>query len=376
MTYYSHFVGLFLSTSLYLQCFQCLLLTTEKTSKRNNRFSDACTCVYWGTLTLSGFTCTIAYGLTPKADCVVIEVLTFLVSLVSLSFLPHLAIWPAACLWKSFFDTFGAEGPNQRCLTDSVCQAENDDSEVSRLLQETPTLESMPTNGSEENNKNSQKLLTACIMVCQRGNGLLMGVHWIFSILCMVGAITLAMQYRFTNPGTRVEITLPSGQTQMISYNCTLTSSEGPKLPTIWFESSAAHGVVDFLGLQIALQAHGRNSCSYDPPNFGWSDRLSSNLPNFTSSLPALWSTLGVEEDHRILAGWGDGAELALHHAIAFPNTTQGLVVLDAGLPDLEFFDMQRQKNWTESQTLAYRSVTLSNRTQLARSILAIGFPW
>lgn len=322
-TYYSHFAGLVLSTSLLFQSFQRLLLTTRRVGKPTKRWLDACTCAYWLTLTLSGLICTVAYGFTPKADCIGIEVLVFLVGLTSLPVLIQLRVWPTT-------DLLDRSSPAR------------DKSNKLPLMPQTGSLHAHSA-------RDLGDFHTGSHIACLRGkrmfrnvNRVFKMIHWILSVLSISGSINLALQYRFTNPGTIIEVVLPTGEKQSLNYNCTLTPSNGTALPTIWFEGDAAHGVVDFLGVQTALLAHGRNSCTYDPPNFGWSDRLSSNLSNFTTSLPALWEKLGVDEEDRILAGWGGGTEVALHHAISYPNRTRGLVIMDTSPSDIEYLDAKQ----------------------------------
>lgn len=153
--------------------------------------------------------------------------------------------------------------------------------------------------------------------------------------------------------------------------------SSNPSQPTIWFEADAAHGVVDFLGVQTYLAIdYGRNSCSYDPPNFGWSDRLPSDHVDFFDYFNPLLKALGRENEEMVIAGWGGGAENALMHAIENNGTTKSLVILDASPDGIEWMDAKRKNNWTEDQMLAYRSSDLSGRTSLAETILGLGIPW
>jgi pimeloyl-ACP methyl ester carboxylesterase len=147
--------------------------------------------------------------------------------------------------------------------------------------------------------------------------------------------------------------------------------------PTIWLESDAAHGIVDFIGLQTVLaEYHGRNSCSYDPPNFGWSDRLPSDLEDYFGYFYPLLKAIGKENEEIVLVGWGGGAENALMHTIDNPNTTRALVLMDASPDGIEWMDMRRKKNWTETQMLHYRSSDLSGRISQAQTILGLGIPW
>lgn len=177
--------------------------------------------------------------------------------------------------------------------------------------------------------------------------------------------------------GKLVKIKLPTGQTPSVNYNCTIVPSKGTLLPTIWLEGSAAHGIVDFLGLQHSLAVtHGRNSCSYDPVNFGWSDNLFSSLEDDYNYFSPLLKALNKQDEEIILVGWGDGAKYGLIHANENPNTTKAFVILDASPDGIEWFDEQRKKKWNEKQTLDYRANDLAGRIFLTQIILALAIPW
>ena len=151
-------------------------------------------------------------------------------------------------------------------------------------------------------------------------------------------------QFR-SNRGTIVSVKLASGAVHSINYNCTSVAPSNSSLPTIWLESSAVHGIVDFLGLQTALaEYHGRNSCSYDPPNFGWSDRLPSDIEDYLGYFNPLLKAVGKENEDIVLVGWGDGAKNALAHTIENPNTTKALVIMDASPDGIEWIDMKRKR--------------------------------
>jgi pimeloyl-ACP methyl ester carboxylesterase len=177
--------------------------------------------------------------------------------------------------------------------------------------------------------------------------------------------------------GTSIQVTLASGEVHNINYNCTSVPSTNSSLPTIWLEADAAHGIVDFLGLQTSLALdHGRNSCSYDPPNFGWSDRLPSDLNDFYGYFNPLLKALGRQDEEIILVAWGGGAENALMHAIENNKTIKSLVIMDTSPDGIEWFDVQRKNNWTEAQMLQYRTTDLDGRVLLAEIILGLGIPW
>lgn len=162
------------------------------------------------------------------------------------------------------------------------------------------------------------------------------------------------------NRGTIVQVTLPSGKSPSINYNCTLVPLSNSLFPTIWFESSAAHGVVNFLGLQTSLALkHSRNSCSYDPPNFGWSSRLPADSVNYFDCFNSLLRALGRQNEEIVLVGWGGGAQNALVHAIKNNNITKSAVLLDSAPDGLEWLDAQRKNCRSEAQMLNYCNVDL-----------------
>lgn len=170
---------------------------------------------------------------------------------------------------------------------------------------------------------------------------------------------------------------LLTGQTSFVNYNCTTVPSNGTFLPTIWLESSDAHGVVDFLGVQQAFAVrHGRNSCSYDPPNFGWSDNLPSDLSNTDGYFKPLLKALNKEDEAKVIIGKEDGGHRGLIHANEDPETTKAFVMLNVFPDGIEFFDEQRKRRWTEKQMLDYRAIDLSGRIFLTQIVLALGIPW
>lgn len=202
-------------------------------------------------------------------------------------------------------------------------------------------------------------------------------IHWAIAILNASGAIVLPLQSRYSNPGTLVRIALPDGLHRSLNYNCTVSISHNISRPTIWFEADAAHGIVDFLGLQTYLVSqHNISSCSYDPPNFGWSDPLPAWYTDWNTYLPSLLTAIGQENQSRIYAGWGAGLEISLKHAIADQSHALAVIDLDASPDGIEFFDAQRANNWTDSQRLAYRHSQLEERASLTRTLLTLGMGW
>lgn len=177
--------------------------------------------------------------------------------------------------------------------------------------------------------------------------------------------------------GKLVQVKLPTGQTRSLNYNCTAVPSNGTLLSTFWLEGSEAHGIVDFLGLQHSLAVdHGRNSCSFDPPNFGWSENLVSSLPNHYSYFNPLLEALDKQNEERIIVGWGDGAHIGLVQANENPSSTKAFVLFDASPDGIEWFDLQRTNHWNERQTLDYRDTDMAGRKFLTKVILSLAIPW
>ncbi|KAF3039798.1 hypothetical protein E8E12_009374 [Didymella heteroderae] len=187
------------------------------------------------------------------------------------------------------------------------------------------------------------------------------------------------MRYRYQNPGARSRVQLGSGTSLSINHYCTVVPSvNASTLPTFWFEADAAHGVTDFLGVQsILAEVHGRNSCSYDPPNFGFSSRLPSSEPlDLNVVFNPLVAALERTDERKILVGWGAGGENVLRHATQNPETTEGVVLLDVSPNGIEWLDQKRSKNLTMEDTNALAKLDLRGRVSLTQIILGIGLPW
>lgn len=175
--------------------------------------------------------------------------------------------------------------------------------------------------------------------------------------------------------GTVVKISLPTGQATNVNHFC--TSVEHSAGPIIWFEADVAHGVLDFIGVQTILaRDYNRSSCSYDPPNSGWSENLPSSLDDFYSYFTPLLKALGQRDEPKVLVGWRDGAHNALLHAIEHQNVTNALVLMDSSPDGIEWFDAQRANHWTEKQMLEYRQTDLTSRINLVQLILGVAIPW
>lgn len=326
--YENPFIAILLSSSLIFITAQLSILAFFNQTPQ--KWAKILTIVYWVTAIICGLIIFVGYIVPKNPKCAGLGFLIFLAGVVG-----FLARW---------------------------------------LLIRRPThlpIDSPPCQAPPAETRRSWKRVVAWL------NRTIKSVHWIFLILTATGAIVVACQERYPNPGTRIRITLPSGHTPAISYNCTHPANTNTTAPTIWFESTPAHGVLDFLGVQHHLAtAHNLSSCSYDPPNYGWSDALpATTLANDTDYLPALLRALGPQErgQRRVLVGWGGGLELAVRHAVADPGATAAVVDVEGGPDGIEWLDAQRVHGWTEGQRLEYRKADIDSRISLTELILSIG---
>ena len=174
-----------------------------------------------------------------------------------------------------------------------------------------------------------------------------------------------------------MEIILANGDHRSLNYNCTTVPWNGTSSPTIWLEADQAHGIVDFMGVQHHLAlSHGRNSCAYDPPNFGWSERLPAKSETYYEYFVPLLKALGRSDEEIVLVGWAGGAEQVVRHAVELTTLTRGLVLLDVSLDGIEWMDERRANNWTEEAMLQRRKVDLAGRVELTKVLLSLGIPW
>lgn len=384
--YSSHFTGIYFSSCLLFQIIQFFLLVTGRTRAFKKRWTLWLTYVYWITLTLSGFMCGVCYSLTPKPDTTAVQFLICFTGLTGVGFIFILNTKHAReargqiRLEAEGIHLEGEENINKQDMT-------------ARILSD-PTVDSQTSPGELRliRQKHSGRASRFCLSFWRKFNRFLKAIHWAMSVMFIAGAITLALTYRFSNPyvrqapsknvltllsGELIQVKLPTGQTRSLNYNCTAVPSNGTFLPTFWFEGSEAHGIVDFLGLQHFLAVdHGRNSCAFDPPNFGWSENLVSSLQDSYSYFNPLLEALNKQNEERIIVGWGDGAHGGLVHAKENPRTTKAFVTLDASPDGIEWFDLQRKNNWNEKQTLDYRVIDLAGRIILTNIILSIAIPW
>ncbi|MCJ1466842.1 hypothetical protein MMC07_005463 [Pseudocyphellaria aurata] len=366
--YYSHFTGIYFSACLLFQIIQFFLLVASSTGAIQKRWFLWLSYIYWITLTLSGFMCAVCYSFTPKPDVTAIQFLIFFAGLTGLG-----VIFVSGSVEASRQNRSGSKDGHLEIVDDTDINFT-----TARVLSDSTV--DFNTSIEEPEMRHQRHRGRAARFFLSSGrilNRFLKVVHWAMSVMFIAGAITLALSYRFENPGKITQVKLSTGQARSLNYNCTVVPSNGTLLPTFWFEGSEAHGIVDFLGLQHFLAVdHGRNSCSYDPPSFGWSENLVSNLEDYYSYFSPLLEALDKQNEERVIVGWGDGGHVGLVHVNERPSATKAFVMFDLSPDGIEWFDLQRKNHWNEKQTLDYRNTDMAGRISLTKIILSIAIPW
>lgn len=189
-TYYSHFCALFLAACLAFEATQLSLLLSRQDQRSKSRLQRWSSLVYWSIVTASGFGCLIAYGFTPKGDAVAVEVLAFVVGLCALYL----------CLGRrKLAKVAGQTAP-------TVDQTDNEQMIGSHQVRPNRVYKTLisrtyhrfrlpPKQGQTES-----RLKHTLGVVAVHFNRFLRVIHAFFSILFLVGAISLAMTYKFDNP--------------------------------------------------------------------------------------------------------------------------------------------------------------------------------
>ncbi|KAH0364832.1 hypothetical protein KCU65_g6485, partial [Aureobasidium melanogenum] len=348
------------STFWTISASACLIFQTAELSSvvlfapRHGRIYNIFRMVHLTICVLTGFITGVCHAIVSKPDTAAIDFLSFLQSLVGLAY-----------YW--FIVVRKPQDHSEGIRLTNILHRDRYSSKLDNVIS--------CTNEVEQASSKQRQRRTCANRAITSVNVLLLIIHACSLMFFASGAIQLALLYRFANPGALVRVKLPTGQTTNVNHFC--TSVETPVGPTIWFEADAAHGVLDFIGVQkILAQDYNRTSCSYDPPNFGWSDNLPSSLDDFYSYFTPLLRALGKQDESRVLVGWGDGAHNALMHARENVNVTRSLVLMDSSPDGIEWFDAQRANNWTEKQMLEYRQTDLQGRISLVQLILGVAIPW
>ncbi|KAI9798771.1 MAG: hypothetical protein M1833_004601 [Piccolia ochrophora] len=318
----NHFSTIVLSLCLLFEVLQVLLILTHLSGYAQRRFLRWTRWLYWVLVTLTSFISFVAYAVSRKGDAAATQFLSFLVGAGALTLL-----------------VFSDRKASHRSVS------------------------------------GPRKALA--LRISRYFNRFLKTIHCCFCILFVAGAIISSMQHRYKNPGTLYDVPFKDGTTRQLNVHCTSVKPNGTVLPTIWFECTPAHGITDFLGVQHFLEVHhGRNSCSYDHPSFGWSQPALKGYTNSTLYWTNLLKVLDRDREPNIIAGMGSGGEDALSHALEMPDTTKGVVIMDTSPDGIEWMDEQRKQNWTEQQMLDFRQTDLQTRIASTQLILSLGFGW
>jgi hypothetical protein len=319
--------------------------------------------LYWITIFVSGLLCTVLYTIALKYDCAIISLL----------------IAAAAFLAQKQMKIIknAREETRLRSLTQyhELFRSTDKANSVDTLTPVTSQNPNYPDADEESRPHPHMKFVRQGFRFVSIPFRLL---HAIVCVLNVIGAISLALQERYDNPGTPISVSIPGYSQRVVNYYCNAMSVIDPdSKPTIWFETSASHGIVDFLGVQhyLALK-HNFSSCSYDPPNFGWSSRLPAKLKDHNLYLPALVEALGKQNENRVYVGWNGGLNLAIEHASNDPEHTTAVIDLDDVPIEIEYLDKQRQSGWNNSQSMNYRSNDLRSKIKRLSTILTLGYAW
>ena len=210
-----------------------------------------------------------------------------------------------------------------------------------------------------------------CFLSCC--NGLLRVVHVGLLILLCAGSIVAAQVITgYQAPGKVLSVTLADGRKTTVHVYC--HGPDNATLPVIWVVGSAAHGVVDYYGVQFFLAEGGRRVCTMDCLGFGWSgDYLKGGANTFAymnSTIAASGERLPL-----ILVGSGGGASPVVEYASTYPQNVAGVVFMTAFSPGIEFDDYARVHGLTDDQKNSYRDNELSGRIQSTGLITGVAIP-
>ena len=173
--------------------------------------------------------------------------------------------------------------------------------------------------------------------------------------LLTAGNILGAISY--SAPGSPISVFFNgAGQNGTLQVYC--IGSTNASKPSIFFFSSAAHGIVDFYGLQYYISSSNgtnRRVCIHDPLGFGWSqDPFNGQFTNY-EYLYRLMISSGEPQPWHIV-GWGGGGSALMY--LANNHTSSIKSVLG------------------QEEISNYRTKELSSRGGLVQLILSIAIPW
>ncbi|KAI3658263.1 hypothetical protein MP638_006118 [Amoeboaphelidium occidentale] len=201
-------------------------------------------------------------------------------------------------------------------------------------------------------------------------------VHWCFAILLTVGAITAASITQYPAPGVVRMAKFTDGRSAPVHTYC--LGEKNSTKPVIWLTATAAHGVVDFYGMQYFLSQKGYRVCSVDFLGFGWSgDVLQGAASNLQLYADSIFDEAG-EGYPMVLVGNGGAGSFILDYYKRNPSKVSALVLLQVYTEGIEFEQMARQKNLQigSAEFNATVRMDLQGRISLGNIILGLGVPW
>jgi pimeloyl-ACP methyl ester carboxylesterase len=224
---------------------------------------------------------------------------------------------------------------------------------------------------AKENKPDSYSKTTSAQCI-RFGAGCFKCFHWIFAIFLTAGAIVAATVTAYKAPGTIYSLQLTDGRTTHIHVYCT-----GPKNgSTIWLLADAAHGVVDFYGLQDYLAKNGRRVCTQDNPGFGWSDDIIAGIEkDYMLFYDAMFQAAN-EGSPMVLAAWGGGGSQVSSYYMKYPNKVKSIIFMDVFSPGIEFESLKYLNNWSDEKLKSYQKIDFMGRVSMGNLILGLGLPW
>lgn len=206
---------------------------------------------------------------------------------------------------------------------------------------------------------------------------LLKGIFLFILSLLAAGSISAAIASSYPAPGRPVSVLFDgAGRNGTLQLYCIGTSNVS--MPTIFIFSSAAHGIVDFYGLQYYLSTSNgtnRRVCTHDPLGFGWSqDPFTGQFSNY-EYLYRLMVSSGESSPWHVV-GWGGGGSAAMFLANNYTSSIKSVTFIETYPPGIEFNYYGYQNGLGQQAISDYRLAQLSSRMGLSKLILSIAIPW
>ncbi|KAJ3097647.1 hypothetical protein HDU96_000304 [Phlyctochytrium bullatum] len=198
--------------------------------------------------------------------------------------------------------------------------------------------------------------------------------HAVIAVLLMAGAIVAAYGSNTFKPrGTLYTVTMRDGR--QFSMHILCQGAVDLATPSLWFTASAAHGTVDFYGVQKRLADAGRRVCVYDPPGFGWSAPALNDQHDFSAFYDSMLDVAG-EKKPVIFVPWAGGASAVVRYASQNPGKVAGVVFMEVSPEGIEFADYSNRTRVTGDALKNYRRNELTGRVALSHIVLGVALPF